>query len=109
MNGYIFLYDSIHTYSTQSGLKRKHKYIAVEGIIAAKGCRAGLFPAPLKGMFCIIKLLQEVSRLAILRRIGYKNMYNILLYSNEYTYQHRKDIVLRHKQHILLHLNNVHL
>ena len=34
--------------------------------------------------FCIIKLLQEVSRLAILTRIGHKNIYNIPLYSNEY-------------------------
>ncbi len=74
MNGYIFLYDTIHTYSTQSGLKW-NKYIAVgEGIIARKGWGATLLPAPLKGMFCIIKLLQEVSRLAILTRIGYKNI-----------------------------------
>ena len=34
MNGYISLYDTIHTYSTQSGLIWKYKYIAVgEGII----------------------------------------------------------------------------
>ncbi len=58
MNGYIFLYDTIHTYSTQSGLIWKYKYIAVgEGTIARKGWGASLLPAPLKGMFCIIKLL----------------------------------------------------
>ncbi len=45
---------------------------------------ASLLPAPLKGMFCIIVLLQEVSRLAILTRIGHINIYNIPLYSNEY-------------------------
>jgi hypothetical protein len=34
MNGYISLYDTIHTYSIQSGLIWKYKYIAVgEGII----------------------------------------------------------------------------
>ncbi len=85
MNGYIFLYDTIHTYSTQSGLKWRYKYIAVgERIIVRKGWGASLLPALFKGMFCIIKLLQEVSRLAILTRIGYKNIYNIPLYSNEY-------------------------
>ncbi len=85
MNGYIFLYDTIHTYSAQSGWIWKYKYIALgEGIVARKGWGASLLPAPLKGVFCIIKLLQEVSRLAILTRIGYKNIYNIPLYSNEY-------------------------
>ncbi len=39
-------------------------------------------PGPVKGSFCIIKLLQEVSRLAILTRIGHKNIYNAPLYSN---------------------------
>ncbi len=29
MNGYIFLYDTLHTYSTQSGLMWKYNYIAV--------------------------------------------------------------------------------
>ena len=54
-NGYIFLYDTIHTYSTQSGLIWKYKCITVgEGIIARKGWGASLLPAPLKGMFCII-------------------------------------------------------
>jgi hypothetical protein len=34
MNGYISLYDTIHTYSIQSGLILKYNYIAVgEGII----------------------------------------------------------------------------
>ncbi len=85
MNGNIFLYDTTQTYSTQSGLKWRHKYIAGgERIIARKGWGAGLLPAPLKGMFCIIRLLQEVSRLAILTRIGYKNIFNIPLYCNEY-------------------------
>ncbi len=85
MNGYIFLYDTTHTFSTQSGLKWRYKYIAVgERIIARKGWGAGLLPAPLKGMFSIIKLSQEVSRLAILTRIGYKNIFNTPLYSNEY-------------------------
>jgi hypothetical protein len=38
MNGYIFLYDTIHTYSLQGGLKMKYKYIAVgEEIIARRG------------------------------------------------------------------------
>ncbi len=32
----------------------------------------------------VIKLLQEVSRLSILTKIGHKNIYNIPLYSNEY-------------------------
>jgi hypothetical protein len=37
MNDYIFLYSTIHTYSTQSGLI-KDKYIAVgEGIVARRG------------------------------------------------------------------------
>ncbi len=63
----------------------KYKCIAVGGgIIARRGWGAGLLPAPLKGMFCIIYLLQEVSRLAILTRIGCENIYNIPLYSNEY-------------------------
>ncbi len=54
MNGYIFLYNTIHKYSTQSGLN-EYKYIAVgEGIIARRGWGAGLLPAPLKGVFCII-------------------------------------------------------
>jgi hypothetical protein len=79
MNGYIFLYDTIHTYSTQSGLIWKYKYITVgEGTIARKGWGASLLPAPLKGMFCIIKLLQEVSRLAILTRIGHKGILYIM-------------------------------
>ncbi len=52
----------------------KYKYITVgEGTIARRGWGAGLLPAPLKGMFCIIRVLQEVSRLAILTRIGYKH------------------------------------
>ncbi len=85
MNGYIFLYDMTHTYSTQSGLKWRYKYSAVgERIIARKGWGAGLLPVPLRGMFCIIRLSQEVSRLAILTRTGYKNIFNIPLYSNEY-------------------------
>ncbi len=93
MNGYISLYDTIHTYSTQSGLMWKNKYITVgEGIIARKGWGASLLPAPFKGMFCTIESLQEVSRLAILTRIGHKNIYNAPLYSNEYIYQHRNDI-----------------
>jgi hypothetical protein len=63
----------------------KYKYIAVgEGIIAGRGWGAGLLPAPLKGTFYIIYLLQEVSRHAILTRIGYENIYNIPLYSDEY-------------------------
>jgi hypothetical protein len=41
-------------------------------------------PGPIKGMFYIIYLLQEVSRHAILTRIGYENIYNIPLYSDEY-------------------------
>ena len=86
MNGYIFLYNTTYTYSTQSGLIWKYKCITVgEGIIARKGWGASLLPAPLQGVFCINVLLQEVSRLAILTRIGYENIYNIPLYSNEYT------------------------
>ena len=85
MNDYIFLYNTIHTYSTQSGLDKVYKYIAVgERIVARRGWGAGLLPAPLKGVFCIIWILQEVSRRAIPTRIGYENMYNIPLYSNEY-------------------------
>ena len=54
MNGYMFLYNTIHTYSAQSGLN-EYKYITVgEGIIARRGWGAGLLPAPLKGVFCII-------------------------------------------------------
>jgi hypothetical protein len=38
MNGYIFLYNTTHTYSTQSGLNKVYKYIAVgEGIVAGRG------------------------------------------------------------------------
>ncbi len=38
MNGYIFLYETIHTYSTQSGLIWKYKYIAVgEGTLLGRG------------------------------------------------------------------------
>jgi hypothetical protein len=85
MNDHIFFYDTIHTYSTQNGLIWKYKCITLgEGIIARKGWGASLLPAPLKGTFCIIKLLQEVSRLAILTRIGHKNINNVPLYSNEY-------------------------
>ena len=63
----------------------KYKYIAVgEGKVARRGWGAGLLPAPLKGVFCVIWILQEVSRHAILTRIGYENIYNIPLYSNEY-------------------------
>jgi hypothetical protein len=37
MNGYIFLYNTIHTYSAQSGLNEV-LYIAVgDGIIARRG------------------------------------------------------------------------
>jgi hypothetical protein len=53
-------------------------------LFARKGGGASLLPVPLKGMFCKIALLQEVSRLAILTRIGHINTYNIPLYSNEY-------------------------
>ncbi len=49
-----------------------------------RGEEASLLPAPLKGVFSIIALLQEVSRLAILTRIGHISTYNIPLYSNEY-------------------------
>ncbi len=64
MNGYIFLYDTIHTYSTQSGLMWKYKYIAVgEGIIARKGWGASLLPAPLKGMFCTINYCRRSAGL----------------------------------------------
>jgi hypothetical protein len=81
MNGYIFLYDTIHTYSTQSGLKCRYKYIAVgEGIIARGEEPVSSRP----GNGNVLQLLQEVSRLAILTRIGYKNIYNTPLYSNEY-------------------------
>jgi hypothetical protein len=38
MNDYIFLYNMIHTYSTQSGLNKVYKYIAAgERIVARRG------------------------------------------------------------------------
>jgi hypothetical protein len=55
--------------------KTVYKYITLgEGKVARRGWGAGLLPAPLKGVFCIIRVLQEVSRLAILTRIGYKHI-----------------------------------
>jgi hypothetical protein len=84
MATYSYMTRYIHILHRED-LMWKYKYIAVgEGIVARKGWGASLLPAPLEGMFCIIKLLQEVSRLAILTRIGHKNIYNIPLYSNEY-------------------------
>jgi hypothetical protein len=59
-----------------------------EGKVARRGWGAGLLPAPLKGVFCIIRALQEVSRHAILTRIGYK-AYIIFRYTLTNTYQHR--------------------
>ena len=49
-----------------------------------EGVRSWSPPGPIKGMFYIIYLLQEVSRHAILTRIGYENIYDIPLYSDEY-------------------------
>ncbi len=67
----------------------KYKYITVgEGTIARRGWGAGLLPAPLKGVFCIIYSLQEVSRRAILTRIG-NETYIIFRYTLTNTYQHR--------------------
>ncbi len=83
MATYSLWHDTYIFYTER--IDMKYKYIAVgEGIIARKGWGASLLPAPLKGMFCIFKLLQEVSRLAILTRIGHRNIYNTPLYSNEY-------------------------
>ena len=85
LSDYIFSYNTTHTYSTQGGWNKVYKCIALgEGKVARRGWGAGLLPAPLKGVFCIIRALQEVSRHAILTRIGYKHVYNIPLYSNEY-------------------------
>ena len=84
LNVYISLQNITHTYSIQSGWNKVYKYITLgEGKVARRGWGAGLLPAPLKGVFCIIRALQEVSRHAILTRIGYKHI-NIPLYSNEY-------------------------
>ncbi len=80
---HILTEHNIYAFYTEQ-IKQVHKYIALgERKVARRGWGAGLLPAPLKGVFCIIRVLQEASRLAILTRIGYKHIY-IPLYSNEY-------------------------
>jgi hypothetical protein len=53
-----------------------------------KSCKEGVRswspPGPVKGRVCMIWSLQEVSRHAILTRIGYESTYNIPLYTNKY-------------------------
>ncbi len=60
-------------------------------LFARKGWGASLLPAPLKGVFCTIVLLQEVSRLAILTRIE-THKHIIFRYTLTNIYQHRNDI-----------------
>jgi hypothetical protein len=52
MATYSYITQHIHILHRADCIK--YKCIAVgEGIIARRGCGAGLLPAPLKGMFCI--------------------------------------------------------
>jgi hypothetical protein len=71
---HILTEHNIYIFYTER-IKQIYKYIALgEEKVARRGWGAGLLPAPLKGVFCVIRALQEVSRHAILTRIGYKHI-----------------------------------
>jgi hypothetical protein len=51
---HILTEHNIYAFYTER-IKQVHKYITLgEGIVARRGWGAGLLPAPLKGVFCII-------------------------------------------------------